>query len=91
MERGIIRVNGERVNDDYVLDGSERIQLDGVIHLERPVPCPNMIEFIHEDENYLVVNKPSCIPVAPGEPFFKNSLIHILEDDYYKTDLKRKC
>jgi tRNA pseudouridine synthase 9 len=90
MQKGSIRVNNTRIDDHYILTGDETITLDGIMHLERPVPYPHTIEIIHEDDQYLVVNKPHGIPVQPGEPFFKNTLLHILQDDYNKHDLKRK-
>jgi 16S rRNA U516 pseudouridylate synthase RsuA-like enzyme len=58
-----------------------------MIHLEGPVPSEN-IDFIHEDDEFLVINKPHGIPVQPGEPYYYNSLIHILADEYDRKNLK---
>ncbi len=45
------------------------------------------IGLLHEDEHYIVLNKPSSIPVHPCGPFFYNSLSMILKHELHYKNL----
>ncbi len=42
-------------------------------------PVPKEIPIIFEDEDLLIVNKPSHIPVHPSGRYLRNTLIHVLQ------------
>lgn len=64
---------------NYKMQNNDIIERLEHIH-ERSVFGPRGdIEVIHEDNNVLVVNKPSGIPIHPVQNYFYNSFLKILE------------
>ena len=53
-----------------------------IIHRHESPVLDSKIEKIYEDENILVVNKPSTIPIAPKSSFNLNSLSMILAKEF---------
>ncbi|CAH8474115.1 unnamed protein product [Schistosoma turkestanicum] len=79
-ESGEILVNDAKVDPDYVLTDSDL--LSQRVH-RHECPVLNLpIEFVHDSDDLLVVNKPPSIPVHPCGQYTLNSITHILAKDY---------
>ncbi|GFQ99556.1 RNA pseudouridylate synthase domain-containing protein 2 [Trichonephila clavata] len=82
---GVLRVNGEIVNLNYVLKNSD-VMTASVHRHELPVWACSM-KVIFEDDDVLVVDKPSSIPVHPCGLYRYNSAAFILEYEGKWKDL----
>ena len=60
---GRITVNGRAVGGEYAVRHNDQIAHE--IHRHEPPVVASPIAVIFEDDDYLVVNKPSSIPVHP--------------------------
>lgn len=91
INEGRILVNGEKIDCEYKVKGND--ELAHVVHRHEPVVAISpsrggatattdkpYIHIVHEDENVLVVDKPSTLPVHPCGGYNLNSLFHILSD-----------
>eukprot|EP01117_Protostelium_nocturnum_P008684 TRINITY_DN3115_c0_g1_i1.p1 TRINITY_DN3115_c0_g1~~TRINITY_DN3115_c0_g1_i1.p1 ORF type:complete len:310 (+),score=97.40 TRINITY_DN3115_c0_g1_i1:125-1054(+) len=76
LESGDINVNGERVNGNKKMNHGEK--LFHRVHRHEPPVSSLPIEIIYEDEDIVVVNKPSSIPVHPCGRYRHNSVLFIL-------------
>lgn len=80
MADGKITVNYGQVAANYVLKEND------VIRTQRnDVQEPDVnagYEILHDDRGVFVVNKPAPLPVHPAGRYFKNSLLHILREDF---------
>ncbi|ETK92105.1 hypothetical protein L915_04464 [Phytophthora nicotianae] len=99
---GLIRVNGEVVDLDTVVNGGDffehiKHRHEPTIHL--PVEISTEIStikslsntWIHlETDELVVVDKPSGIPVHPTGGFQLNSLTHMLQHDRRKTTVEEE-
>ena len=82
-----LKINGELAKSpDVVLKMGYFIE--STIHFhEKPVIFWDKIEIVYEDDDVIVVNKPSSMPVHPGGCFRHNSLQYQLareKGEYYK-------
>ncbi|CAH8501398.1 RNA pseudouridylate synthase domain containing protein 2, variant 2 [Schistosoma haematobium] len=79
-ESGEILVNNAKVDPDYVINDSDL--LSQKVH-RHECPVLNLpIEFVHDSDDILVVNKPPSIPIHPCGQYTLNSITHILAKDY---------
>ena len=78
--RGVIRVNGERVGVDYAIQDNDRICHE-TYREETPI-TDEMPYVIMETDTYLIVNKPSSMPVHACGNFKYNTLQCILETQF---------
>jgi 23S rRNA-/tRNA-specific pseudouridylate synthase len=86
IKEGRILVNGEKVDCEYIVKGND--ELAHVVHRHEPAveiapvreDCPESpsIKVIHEDDELIVVDKPSTLPIHPCGGYNLNSLFHIL-------------
>jgi Pseudouridylate synthases, 23S RNA-specific len=86
IKEGRILVNGEKVDCEYIVKGND--ELAHVVHRHEPAveiapvqedsPESPYIKVIHEDDNLIVVDKPSTLPIHPCGGYNLNSLFHIL-------------
>ena len=77
--KGKITVNGKNVETDYEIKDGDRI-LHEMTRAETPV-IESEIAIIENAPDFLVVNKPSSMPVHPCGNFKYNSLEGILENE----------
>ena len=77
---GDVRVNESLVDIDYVLKDLDRIS-SRVHRHELPV-LSTSIKVVHEDDNYVVINKPPSLPVHPCGRYRFNSTIALLYKEY---------
>lgn len=71
--------------DNDVIERVEHVHERSVVG----IPHDN-IEVIHEDDEVLVVNKPSGIPIHPVQNYYFNSLVKILETEGWRGRNKEK-
>ncbi|MDP1619979.1 MAG: RluA family pseudouridine synthase, partial [bacterium] len=76
---GQILLGGKKVKPSYILKDGDEINID--IKKERKELFPNgeiKLEIIYQDENMIVVNKPSGLQVHPSDTEKKNTLVNAL-------------
>ncbi|XP_067651015.1 pseudouridylate synthase RPUSD2-like [Haliotis asinina] len=76
ISSGNLTVNGNRVQGDYILRDSELIAHKVHRHENPVVGCP--IEVIAENDDLIVINKPSSVPCHPCGKYRHNSVVFIL-------------
>ena len=81
-----VQVNAKPVDGDYVIKNSDFIQ--HTIHRHEMPVLDAGITVIEENDDYLVVNKPSSIPIHPCGRFYFNTVIGILAKEKNKRGLK---
>jgi len=86
VSAGLIAVNCERVNLDYIIRKGDIISCTTHRH-ESPI-LDRKLEIIFEDEDVLVVDKPSSWPVHPCGNFRMNSVVYILAREKGYMDLR---
>ncbi|KAI5160098.1 hypothetical protein NEAUS03_0870 [Nematocida ausubeli] len=77
IEAGSIHVNAQTVETSYILKHGDLITHTTHRH-EPPIPT-DKIDIIYENNDILVVDKPSGIPCHPNSSYNKNSLTEILK------------
>ncbi|KAF6839027.1 hypothetical protein CPLU01_02041 [Colletotrichum plurivorum] len=77
METGAIVVNGKIVGPDHVVKNGDLV--NHTIHRHEPPVTAEPIRVVHEDDEMVVVNKPSGVPVHPAGRYKYNSLIEIMK------------
>jgi len=55
--------------------------------VEREPPVRTDLELVWSDDDLLVVDKPPYLPVTPGGPWVRNTLLHLLETRTGSTEL----
>lgn len=77
METGLVAVNGEKVGPRYVLKNGDLVS--HTIHRHEPPVTAEPIRVLHEDDEMIVIDKPSGVPVHPAGRYSYNSLIEIMK------------
>ena len=84
IRQGFINVNGKRCKEinQRLLNG------DKIVHRshrhEPPVLC-GPLDICHSDDDVIIVQKPSTVPVHPCGAYYHNSLTHILRKEHPRT------
>ena len=86
INEGKILINGKKVTNDYILKDNDFLT-HLTIRKENPI-IAKKLEIVFEDENYLVVDKPSSWPVHICGAYNFNTLQRILMDEYNYKDIK---
>jgi tRNA pseudouridine synthase 9 len=79
MEDGLIYVNGRVVGPDYIVRNGDMIS--HTMHRHEPPVTSEPVSVIHEDEELIVINKPSGVPVHPAGRYKYNSVVEIMRAD----------
>ncbi|KAI1361648.1 pseudouridine synthase [Xylaria arbuscula] len=77
IETGQVCVNGKAVAPTHVLKNGELVS--HTIHRHEPPVSAQPIGILHEDDDMIVINKPSGIPVHPAGRYNFNSVIEIMK------------
>ena len=85
IRAGKITVNDEIVGPDKILKSNESIKTR--IHRHEPPVVDSPIEFVENNDEIVVINKPSSIPVHPCGRYRHNTIVFILGRDYELTNL----
>lgn len=80
IETGQVRLAGQRVSPTMILVQGQRLTYYRPPWQEPDVPLTFGI--LYEDEDVLVVNKPSGLPVLPGGGFLEHTLLHQLRQQF---------
>lgn len=86
IQSGKIQVNGQTKSLDYVIKNGDRVSHAKHRH-EIPV-LGDKIKIIHEDDDYLVLDKPCSIPMHPCGKYRYNSLSIILAKEHRYKNLR---
>lgn len=79
IREGRVRVGGRRVKPSYPLQVGDEIEVELPIpQSEFPQPEPLPLVVIHEDEDLIVVNKPSGMVTHPGAGHPRGTLVNAL-------------
>ncbi|EDR26097.1 ribosomal pseudouridine synthase, putative [Entamoeba dispar SAW760] len=80
FEKRLLKVqrNNKEINENCIFEQGD-ILLNQIHRHELPVPC--LLPIIHEDNDVIVVNKPSGIPTHSGGRYTENTVINILEKE----------
>lgn len=77
MERGAIAVNGKPVESiSQIIKNGDVIS--HTLHRHEPPVTALPISVVHEDEDIIVINKPSGVPVHPAGRYNYNSVVEIM-------------
>lgn len=79
MEGGEVAVNLNTVGPDYVLQNGDCIT--HTLHRHEPPITPDPIAVLHEDNDMIVLNKPSGVPVHPSGRYNFNSITEIMKSE----------
>jgi len=82
IESGKILVRNEKVDLSYVIKNGDWIA--HFIHRHEPPVLHREIEIVHEDNDIMVVNKPSGVAIHPCGKYRYNTLIYILYNEWEK-------
>ncbi|GAM18753.1 hypothetical protein SAMD00019534_019280, partial [Acytostelium subglobosum LB1] len=80
IKAGWIKVNGQQVGEDYRLTNKDEIEHR--VHRHEPPVSGATIKIVAQDDDVVVVDKPSSIPIHPCGRFRHNTLIYILAKEY---------
>ncbi|KAF9426833.1 hypothetical protein BGZ76_002582 [Entomortierella beljakovae] len=85
IKDGRIKINGEIVSNDYIVQNSDIVAHD--IHRHEP-PVANLpVRVVREDNGIIIVDKPSSVPVHPSGRYRHNTVLHILMIEQGYKDL----
>ncbi|CCU82475.1 unnamed protein product [Blumeria hordei] len=77
IEKGAVVVNGKAVESTaYIVKNGDMIS--HTLHRHEPPVTALPISILHEDDDMIVINKPSGIPVHPAGRYNYNSVVEIL-------------
>eukprot|EP00112_Aurelia_sp_Birch-Aquarium-sp1_P002989 Seg13338.1 transcript_id=Seg13338.1/GoldUCD/mRNA.D3Y31 product="RNA pseudouridylate synthase domain-containing protein 2" protein_id=Seg13338.1/GoldUCD/D3Y31 len=85
IRTGKITVNDEIVEPDKILKSNQTIKTR--IHRHEPPVVDSPIEFVENNDEIVVINKPPSIPVHPCGRYRHNTIVFILGRDYELTNL----
>lgn len=89
METGGIFVNGKCVGPDYPLRNGDLVS--HTLHRHEPPVTAEPVGIIHEDDEMIVINKPSGVPVHPAGRYNYNSVIEIMKADRGRNFMPYPC
>lgn len=85
VQDGRITLNGERCPEDRALNSGDRIAFTPPEYDEPEVNSRYAI--LHEDANFLFVDKPPLLPCHPGGIYLRNTLWTMLSTEYGTVNL----
>ncbi|KAK7754678.1 DRAP deaminase [Diatrype stigma] len=77
METGQICVNRAVASPDHVLDNGELVS--HTIHRHEPPVTADPVQVLHEDDDIIVIIKPSGMPVHPAGRYNFNSVVEVMK------------
>lgn len=89
MESGQVAVNGKIVSPDYVMVNGDLVS--HTTHRHEPPVTQDPVQVIHEDDDMIVINKPSGVPVHPAGRYHYNSVVEIMKAERGPTFAPRPC
>jgi tRNA pseudouridine synthase 9 len=89
MESGQVAVNGKTVGPHHILKNGDLVS--HTTHRHEPPVSADPIGVIHEDDDMVVINKPSGVPVHPAGRYNYNSIVEIMKADRGPNFTPRPC
>jgi tRNA pseudouridine synthase 9 len=89
MVSGQVAVNGKTVGPHHVLKNGDLIS--HTTHRHEPPVTAGPIGVIHEDDDMIVINKPSGVPVHPAGSYNYNSVVEIMKAERGPAFAPRPC
>ena len=78
-----ITVNGKKVNNNYLVLENDKIIIDDNLDMEIHIKAQDIpIDIIYENDDLLVINKPSGMVVHPAPGNYENTLVNALLGKY---------
>ncbi|KAI9726553.1 MAG: hypothetical protein M1834_008995 [Cirrosporium novae-zelandiae] len=77
IETGMVTLNGKRIPSIHSIVQNGDV-ISHTMHRHEPPVTGQPIGIVHEDNDFIVINKPSGIPVHPAGRYNYNSIIEIL-------------
>lgn len=77
IKQSLVLVNNKKVKNSYVLSYNDEIDVVGKLEVQTDVLPEKMdLDIIYEDDDLMVVNKPSGMVVHPAAGHFSNTLVN---------------
>lgn len=89
METGQICIDGKQASTDHILKNGELVS--HTIHRHEPPVTAEPVGILHEDEDMIVINKPSGVPVHPAGRYNFNSVIEIMKAERHPEWVAYPC
>ena len=86
IEDGLLTVNGKQAKPNTILQAGW--MTENKVHNKTEPNVSTDIKLIFEDDDILVINKPSPLPIHPSGRFNKNTLTEILKLAFPQTNFK---
>ncbi|KAI0012610.1 pseudouridine synthase [Xylariaceae sp. FL0662B] len=77
METGQICVDGKPTSPNHILKNGELVS--HTIHRHEPPVTADPVGILHEDDDMIVINKPSGMPVHPAGRYNFNSVVEVMK------------
>ena len=86
IDNGFVLVNDDVKKSGYKVKMNDEISLDESFKIDTEIkPCKMDLDILYEDDNIMVINKPSGLVVHPGNGHFDETLVNGLM--YHTKDL----
>jgi len=80
LELGLVKVNGKKIGLDYELCNNDF--LTHKVHRHELPVVGQQIKIVHEDQDWVVVDKPASMPVHPCGRYRHNTVLFILGKEH---------
>ncbi len=86
IEAGLVTVNGENVSTHYIPRVDDEIEISSENPTQETIESEEMpLDIVYEDDDVIIINKPSGLVVHPGAGNFSGTLVNGLM--HYTKDL----
>lgn len=77
IKQNLVLINGKEVKSSYVLKINDEVEIIGKLVIDTNVKPEKMdIEIVYEDDDLMVINKPSGLVVHPAAGHFSGTLVN---------------
>ncbi len=81
IKQNLVLVNDRKIKNSYLLKTNDKINIKGELNRNIDIkPVRMNLDIIYEDEDLMVINKPSGLVVHPGSGNYDNTLVNGLMD-----------
>ena len=79
IKEGLVLVNGKKAKSSYILRLNDNIEIIGTLKIETNAKAEDIpLDIVYEDDNLMVINKPSGMVVHPAAGHFSGTLVNAL-------------
>lgn len=72
IKEGLVLVNGKQTKSSYILRLNDNIEITGTLKIETNAKAEDIpLDIVYEDDNLMVINKPSGMVVHPAAGHFQ--------------------